>query len=90
MDEDVLSTTEYVSGRAGNSLPRSIKADGNRQPTCSALSHVDRMALVLDLQLNSEYRTGVIENFARIKAIAQLVNEFPLPNNIEAAPVFEP
>ena len=62
MDEDVLSTTEYV----------------------------DRMALVLDLQLNWEYRTGVIENFARIKAIAQLVNEFPLPNNIEAAPVFEP
>ena len=62
MDEDVLSTTEYV----------------------------DQMASVLDLQLNSEYRTGVIENFARIKAIAQLVNEFPLPNNIEAAPVFEP
>ena len=39
----------------------------------STTEYVNRMALVLDLQLNSEYRTGVIENFARIKAIAQLV-----------------
>jgi Na+-transporting NADH:ubiquinone oxidoreductase subunit NqrB len=52
--------------------------------------YVDLMAMVLDLQLNPEYRTGVIENFAKIKAIASLVNEFPLPDNIEAAPIFEP
>lgn len=52
--------------------------------------YVDLMAMVLDLQLNPEYRTGVIENFAKIKAIASLVNEFLLPDNIEAAPIFEP
>lgn len=52
--------------------------------------YVDQMALLLDLQLKKEYRDGVVENFGRIKAIAQLVIEFPLPSEIEAAPVFEP
>ncbi len=52
--------------------------------------YVERMAFLLDLQLNPEHRLGVVENFARIEASAQLVNEFPLPDNIEAAPIFEP
>ncbi len=43
------------------------------------------MAMVLDLPLNPEYRIGVIENFATIKAIAFLVNEFSLPDNIESS-----
>lgn len=51
--------------------------------------YVDLMALLLDLQLHDEYRDGVVANFERIQAIAQIVNEFPLPENIEAAPVFE-
>ncbi len=52
--------------------------------------YVERMAFLLDLQLKPEHRLGVVENFAKIAAIAQLVNEFPLPDNIEAAPIFEP
>jgi hypothetical protein len=48
------------------------------------------MALLLDLQLRDEYRDGVVANFERIKAIAQVVNEFPLPEDVEAAPTFEP
>lgn len=52
--------------------------------------YVEQMALLLDLQLKPEYRPGVVENFGRITAIAQLVNEFPLPDNIEAAAIFEP
>ncbi|BAY44609.1 hypothetical protein SAMD00079811_22100 [Scytonema sp. HK-05] len=52
--------------------------------------YVDLMALLLDLQLRDEYRDGVVANFERIKAIAQVVNEFPLPEEIEAAPTFEP
>ncbi len=52
--------------------------------------YVDIMALLLDLQLTEEYRDGVIANFERIQAIAQVVNEFSLPDDIEAAPVFEP
>ena len=58
--------------------------------TLSIAEYVDQMAMVLDLQLNPEYRIGVIENFAKIKAIASLVNEFPLPDNIESSPIFEP
>lgn len=52
--------------------------------------YVDRMALLLDLQIDPEYRLEVVDNFARIMAQAQLVNEFSLPDEIEAAPVFEP
>ncbi|MEH2434489.1 MAG: DUF4089 domain-containing protein [Nostoc sp.] len=52
--------------------------------------YVDQMALLLDLQLRDEYHDGVVENFERISAIANLVNSFPLTEDIEAAPVFEP
>ena len=52
--------------------------------------YVDNMALLLDLQLRDEYRDGVVANFERIKAIANLVNEFPLPEEIEVTPIFEP
>ncbi len=52
--------------------------------------YVEQMALLLDLQLRDEYRDGVVTNFERIKAIAILVNSFPLPEEVEPAPVFEP
>ncbi len=51
---------------------------------------VDGMALLVDLRLRDEYRDEVVANFERIKVIAQVVNEFPLPEETEAAPVFEP
>lgn len=50
--------------------------------------YVDQMALLLDLQLKDEYRDGVVANFERIRVIANLVNEFPLAEEIEAAPIF--
>lgn len=52
--------------------------------------YVDQMGLLLNLPIKHEYRDGVVANFERIKAIAQLVNSFPLPEEIEPAPVFEP
>ncbi|BAZ29787.1 hypothetical protein NIES4074_22340 [Cylindrospermum sp. NIES-4074] len=52
--------------------------------------YVDQVSLLLDLPIKSEYRDGVVANFERIMAIANLVNSFPLPEDIEAAPVFEP
>ncbi|MBW4491822.1 MAG: DUF4089 domain-containing protein [Oscillatoria princeps RMCB-10] len=52
--------------------------------------YVEQMARLVDLQLQPEHRAGVVENFARIQAVAKLVTEFPLPEEIEAAPVFEP
>ena len=52
--------------------------------------YVDRMALVLDLPIPAAYRSGVVDNFIKIKAIAQIVNDFAIPEDIEAATVFEP
>ena len=52
--------------------------------------YVDAMGLLVDLRLRDEYRDGVVANFERIKAIAQVVNSFELPDDVEAAPVFEP
>ncbi|AVH70994.1 DUF4089 domain-containing protein [Nostoc sp. 'Lobaria pulmonaria (5183) cyanobiont'] len=52
--------------------------------------YVDLMGLLLDLEIRDEYRDGVVANFERIMAIANLVNSFPLPEDIEVAPVFEP
>ena len=51
--------------------------------------YVDLTAQLLHLNIASE-ADGVKENFTRIAQIAQLVTEFPLPDEIEAAPVFAP
>lgn len=60
------------------------------EKTSALTEYVDRTAQVLDLPLAPEHRPGVVNNFARIVVIAQLVIEFALPEDIEAAPVFEP
>lgn len=52
--------------------------------------YVEQTAQLLDLPIAPEYRPGVMENVARIVAIATLVIECPLPEDIEPAPVFEP
>jgi Protein of unknown function (DUF4089) len=52
--------------------------------------YVDWMGLLVDLRLRDEYRDGVVANFERIKAIALLVNEFSIPEEVEVAPIFEP
>lgn len=51
---------------------------------------VDQMASLIELPLAAEHRPGVVENFERIIGIAQLMNEFPLPEAIEVASRFEP
>lgn len=58
--------------------------------TFDVAQYVDRTALILDLEINPEYRESVIANFEKIQAIAQLVNQFPLPDIVEFAAVFEP
>ena len=52
--------------------------------------YVDQVSLLLDLRLGREHRPGIVENFATLVKLAKLINEFPLPDEIEAAPVFEP
>ncbi len=51
---------------------------------------VDQTARLIGLPIPADYRQGVIDNFERIAAIAHLVTEFPLPEDTEIAPVFEP
>lgn len=52
--------------------------------------YVDLMGLLVDLQLRDEYRDGVVANFERIRAMAEVVNSFELPDDVESAPIFEP
>jgi hypothetical protein len=51
---------------------------------------VDQMARMLELPLHPDYRPGVIANLERTATIAQLVMEFPIADEIEAAPTFQP
>jgi hypothetical protein len=53
-------------------------------------SLVDQMSLLLELPLHPDHRPGVIANLERTAAIAQRVLEFPIPDEIEAAPIFQP
>jgi hypothetical protein len=53
-------------------------------------AYIEQMSEILDLQIDPEFRPGVLKNFASICVIATLVTDFPLPENIEAAPVFKP
>ncbi|MBD2498026.1 DUF4089 domain-containing protein [Nostoc sp. FACHB-280] len=61
-----------------------------QNPELDINKYVEQAALLLDLPIKDEYYEGVVANFARIQAIAQIVNSFPLPAEVEAAPVFEP
>lgn len=56
----------------------------------NTLEYVKQMSLLLELPINNEYKDGVIANFERIKSIAEVVNNFPLPEEIEIATTFEP
>lgn len=53
-------------------------------------TYVDQTALMMGLSLEPDYRPGVIDNISRLAAIAQLVMSFPLPDDLEADPVFSP
>lgn len=56
----------------------------------SATDYVDQAALMIGLPIPPEYHQSVVENFERIRAVAQQVMDFPLPEATEIAPVFEP
>ncbi len=52
-------------------------------------AYADAAARTIGLAIAAEDRASVIENLAMVFAQGELVLEFPLPENIEAAPVFE-
>jgi len=53
-------------------------------------TYVEQMAQLLDLALPEAVRPQVVKNFAQVQAIAQPVLDFPLPDHIEPAPIFQP
>lgn len=53
-------------------------------------AYVEQLSILLDLPLQSEHRRGVLENLYRTQAVARLFLEFPLPDTVEAAFVFQP
>lgn len=60
------------------------------EPIANTAAYVDQAASIVGLPIPPEYHQGVAENFERIAIVAQLVMDFPLPEEIEIAPVFEP
>lgn len=59
------------------------------ETTIDPTLYVEQMSQVIDLPIDPEYYPGVVKNFTTICAIAKLIT-FPLPDSMEAAPVFEP
>jgi hypothetical protein len=53
-------------------------------------AYVDQAARLVGLSLTPEQRDGVARNLAGTFAAARLVMEFPLPDDVDAAPVFHP
>jgi hypothetical protein len=53
-------------------------------------AYVDHAAPLMGLELTPEQREGVIRNLAVTFAVARLVMEFPLGDDVDAAPVFQP
>ena len=62
-----------------------------RVPTPEELgAYVDEAAKLIDLPIAAEHRPGVVQFVGVIMGAAALVMEFPLPDSVEGAPVFEP
>lgn len=55
-----------------------------------AEEYVAAAAAALNLTIAPDHRPGVVANMERLAAIARLVMDFPLPDEIELAPVFRP
>ena len=58
--------------------------------TFDAEAHCDHMAAVLGLEIRPEWRLSVVDNLKVTRAIAEAVLSFPLGDDVEPAPVFEP
>ncbi|MDX2244996.1 MAG: DUF4089 domain-containing protein [Leptolyngbyaceae cyanobacterium bins.302] len=59
-------------------------------PSFNSATYVDQAATLIALPIPADYHQSVVENFERITQVAQLVLEFPLPEETEIAPEFDP
>jgi hypothetical protein len=53
-------------------------------------AYVDAAAELVGMPLDPAHRPGVVLNLGRIAQMAALVMEFPLPDDTEPAPVYQP
>ncbi len=51
-------------------------------------AYVDAAAALTGMPIAPEHRPGVVVNMERIAAMAKLVMDFPLPDEVEPGPVF--
>jgi len=65
-------------------------AEANMDETFDVERFVAASAAAIGLSIAPAHQPGVVANLERIAAMARLVMEFPLPEEIEPAPVFEP
>jgi hypothetical protein len=62
----------------------------SRDPAAMAAALVDHGAALLGLTIEPAWREGVVRNLGGHLVAARLVMEFPLRDEDEPAPVFEP
>ncbi len=60
------------------------------QSSWAVEAYVQQALQLLELNIPPEQLPSIVENFERVRTIAQPVLDFPLPDNLEAAPTFEP
>jgi len=53
-----------------------------------AEDYIDAAAAAIGLPIAPEHRAGVVLNLARLESMARLVMDFPLPEEVNPAPVF--
>ena len=56
----------------------------------AVLRYAERMAAAIALPLDPARKPAVVQHLGILLAAASLVLEFPLSDEVEAAPVFEP
>ena len=55
-----------------------------------AEAYAEQMAKVLGLTIDPDWKATVVQNLVATAAAAELVLSFPLDDDVEPAPVFEP
>jgi hypothetical protein len=53
-------------------------------------AYLGAMSALIGLPIDPAFRASVGEHLARLLAVAALIEEFPLPDDVEVAPVFHP
>ena len=72
-----------------DSLPNNSLRPEPKVTSCLE-AYVQQVLQLLELNVLAEQLPCVVENFERVRTIAQPVLDFPLPDDLESAPTFEP